>query len=288
MDFEGPVTPEDRYGNKYILTYLCCISHAVMFEPVKNLTHSEVRRAFSRLLFRSRSLPKLLRTDRGQEFKNALMEEFCALIGLRHKMSTPMRPVEMGNNERIHQENQKILGLLVHDICKAQPYEWSEMLYVVEFIIDTTPGPEGLAPRDIERAWSLAMPLEKELKAFEVLAFEPMTDYARNLFKQYREVRAKVLEWRAIASEKRAEVANRYRKVKEVELGAMVVYRDPKNRAGGRTPWRKQLSSPMQVVARRANKCDLKDEKGHIIEEVHVEDLLIIPPNALDLEKQHQ
>ena len=107
------------------------------------------------------------------------------------------------------------------------------MLYVVEFIIDATPGPEGLAPRDIERAWSLAMPLEKELKAFEVLAFEPMTDYARNLFKQYREVRAKVLEWRAIASEKRAEVANRYRKVKEVELGAMVVYRDPKNRLGG-------------------------------------------------------
>ena len=112
-----------------------------------------------------------------------------------------MRPVEMGNNERMHQENQKIRGLLVHDICKAHPYEWGELLYVVEFIIDTTPGPNGLAPRDIERAWSLAMPLEKELQAFEVLSFEPMTDYARNLFRQYREVRAKVLEWRAVASE---------------------------------------------------------------------------------------
>ena len=32
MDFEGPMTPENRQGNKYILTYMCCISHAVMFE----------------------------------------------------------------------------------------------------------------------------------------------------------------------------------------------------------------------------------------------------------------
>jgi hypothetical protein len=111
MDFEGPMTPEDRQGNKYTLTYTCCISHDVMFEAVRNLTHSEVRRAFSRLLFRSRCLPKLVRTDRGQEFKNSLMEEYCALIGLRHKMATPMRPVEMGANERLHQENQKILGL---------------------------------------------------------------------------------------------------------------------------------------------------------------------------------
>ena len=233
MDFEGPMTPEDRQGNKYILTYMCCISHAVMFEAVRNLTHSEVRRAFSRLLFRSRCLPKLIRTDRGQEFKNSLMEEYCALIGLRHKMATPMRPVEMAANERLHQENQKILGLLVHDVCRAHPYEWSELLYVVEFIIDTTPGPEGLAPRDIERAWSLATPLEKELQMFDVLKFEPTTEYARRLFAQYRDVRAKVLSWRAIASEKRAEVANRYRKVKEVELGSLVVYRDPKLRAGG-------------------------------------------------------
>ena len=55
-----------------------------------------------------------------------------------------------------------------------------------------------------------------------------MTDYARDLFKQYREVQAKVLEWQAVASERRAEVANRYRNVKKVELGSMVVYRNPK------------------------------------------------------------
>ena len=90
-----------------------------MLEPMKDLSHSEVRRAFARLLFRPRTLPKLLRTDCGQEFRNALMQEFCAIVGIRQHFSTPMRPVEMGACERMHQESQKVLGLLVHDVCKV-------------------------------------------------------------------------------------------------------------------------------------------------------------------------
>ena len=90
------------------------------------------------------------------------MREFCALLGLRQKFSGPLRPCEMGKTERLHQESQKVLGLLVHDVCKARPHEWSELLGVVEFILDTTPGPSGVAPRDFERGWSLASPLYRE------------------------------------------------------------------------------------------------------------------------------
>ena len=128
--------------------------------------------------------------------------------------------------------------------------------------------------------------MEKELKAIAVRTYERMTDYARNLFKQHRDVRAKVLEWRAVASEKRAEVANRYRKVKEIELGSLVVFRDPKLRAGGRTPWRKQLSEPTLVVARKGNKADLRHPAtGAVIQDVRIEDVLQGPTDALDLEK---
>ena len=94
--------------------------------------------------------------------------------------------------------------------------------------------------------------LEKELQDLEVLSFEPMTDYARNLFKQYREVRAKVLEWRAVASEKRAEVSNRHGKVKEVELGAIIVYRARSSELGG--GHRGESSYP--------NRCESQAEKA--------------------------
>ena len=116
VDMEGPMLPPDAQGNRFVMSYLDGLTHCVMFEPCKDLTHGEVRRVFARLMFRSRTLPRLLRTDRGQEFRSLLMQEFCALVGIRQKFATPLRPVEMGANERMHQESQKVLGLLVHDV----------------------------------------------------------------------------------------------------------------------------------------------------------------------------
>ena len=34
---------------------------------------------------------------------------------------------------------------------------------IVEFVIYNIPGPHGMTPRDIDRRWSMALPLEKEL-----------------------------------------------------------------------------------------------------------------------------
>ena len=293
VDFEGPMHPEDAAGNRFILSYMCCASHSIMLEPCKALTQMEVRRAFSKLMFRSRTIPKVLRSDRGQEFQSTLMREYCAILGLRQKFSAPLRPCELGATERIHQETQKVLGLMVHDVCKARPHEWGELLGVVEFVLDTTPGPSGIAPRDFERGWSIACPLERELLGQSVWEFEPVEEHTKKLFRSYREIRVKVLGWYAASSAKRAERANRFRKVKVVEIGDLVVYRDPRLRSGGRTPWRKQLSEP---VAQRGNRVDLESpvEGGvrggtsssarRLLRDVRVEDLLLAPPDALEVE----
>ena len=57
-------------------------------------------------------IPLMLRSDRGPEFKNAIMKEFLALVGMRHRFGMPWRPVEQSGVERIHQEMQKILGII--------------------------------------------------------------------------------------------------------------------------------------------------------------------------------
>ena len=41
VDFEGPMHPEDAHGNRFILSYVCCVSHAVMLEPCKALTQTK-------------------------------------------------------------------------------------------------------------------------------------------------------------------------------------------------------------------------------------------------------
>ena len=81
IDFEGP-NPPDQYGNKYVLTYFCCLSHEVLLEPGACLSMEEVRRCFSRAMFRSRTLPLLIRSDRGQEFQSAIFTEYCDLMGI--------------------------------------------------------------------------------------------------------------------------------------------------------------------------------------------------------------
>jgi len=258
VDMEGP-NPPDREGNRWVLTYFDCLSHGVLLEPLKRLTHSEVRRAFARAIFRARTIPVLLRTDRGQEFRNTLLAEFVALMGMQHKFSTAMRPCEMGANERMHQETQKLMGILLNDVARGQPSDWGEFLVVIEFVVENTPGPHGWAPRDLERRWSVALPLEKDLLPLDMLQFEPVSEYARSLFQQYREVKVKVMEYWKNSSEARARLANRFRKQLTLRPGDRVVYRDPKVRSEGRVPWKRAMTGPWVVVSTQGNKAVIED-----------------------------
>ena len=104
---------------------------------------------------------------------------------------------------------------------------------MVEFVLYTTPGPHGFTPRDIDRRWGVGSPLEKELSPFQVLEFEPLTDYVRNLFAEYHTIREKILTKLARASEQRARLANRFRRARDLRVGMRVVYRDPRARAAG-------------------------------------------------------
>ena len=198
IDCEGSSRPPDAAGHTYVLSYFCCLTHGVLLEPMKSLSHSEVRRAFSRALFRSGTIPKLVRSDRGPEFKNIMMAEFVALVGLRHRFGAPWRPNEQSGVERVHQEVQKVLGMLIQYVLQAEPSYWTEVLPVVEFVIYNTPGPHGYTPRDIDRRWSLGAPLEHDLEPFDVLDFEPLSDHVRNIFPSTN--RSGTLCWNTIAN----------------------------------------------------------------------------------------
>ena len=52
IDFEGPITPADREGFRYILTYTCLLCGGSLLECVRDLTHSEVRKALFALVMR--------------------------------------------------------------------------------------------------------------------------------------------------------------------------------------------------------------------------------------------
>ena len=178
---------------------------------------------FASSMFRAGRVPDLIRTDQGPEFKNAIMQEYCACVGIGRRFGTPWRPVEQGLVEGLHKETQKVMGMLVHDVLKCLPNEVGELFNLIEFIIYNTPGSHGYTPRDIDRRWSMSTALERELQPFQVQEFEPLEDYVRELFQNYGLIKTKVLTHLQSKSLERAELANRFRQSKTFQAGDRAV-----------------------------------------------------------------
>ena len=189
--------------------------------------------------------------------------------------------------ENKHKETQRVMGMLVKDVMQCFPNETGELLHVVEFIMYNTPGPHGFTPRDIDRRWSLATPLEKELRPFCVSQFEPVDEFLKELFKRYRYIRTSVRGWLKEASAKRAAQANKTRFSKTLQVGDEVVVRDPRQRkAGGRMGYRQPYTDPARVLKINGNKCKLKLANGTEIEDIHTEDVIKVPERSRNLEKK--
>ena len=132
----------------------------------------------------------------------------------------------------------------------------------------------------------MATPLDKELQPFSVNQFEPISDYLKTLFRNYREIRVRVLGWLKDSSAKRADLANRFRRFKNIRPGDEVVVRDPRQRkAGGRTPYRQPYTDPAVVLEIHGNKCSLRTRDGTRLEDIHMEDVMLVPKSARNLEK---
>ena len=281
VDMEGPVNPASADGHRYIMTYMCNFTGAILLEPAKHLKAQEIRRLFSKCMFRSGTLPVVVRTDRGPEFTNTLMREFLALMGVYQHLGTAYRPCEQGRVERMHREVQRAIGLLVRDIVSCAETEWDTVLPAVEFLVYNTPRAHGLTPRDLDRQWSAASPLAKDLQAFTVPEAQLTDEFLRKVFLMYRELRLTVVNAQARASAQSAARANRFRRPQHVSVGDLVAFRDPRGRsAAGRTPWKKTLTGPCTVVKVEGNRITLQGPDGAEYADVHLDNIVLLPDDV--------
>ena len=140
MTYRGSIQPDGstRQQVHSNVSVLPVPRSAPLLEPLKNLTFAEVRSSFNRCVLCPGTLPSMLRSDRGAEFRSVFIQEYVALMGIHHRHGTAWRPVEQGIVERSHQEMQKIMGMLMCDVLSAYASEWRELLPVVEFLTYTT------------------------------------------------------------------------------------------------------------------------------------------------------
>ena len=210
-----------------------------------------------------------------------------ALLGIVQRLGSAWRPWEQSPTEGEHQETQRSLGTLLKSVFTCAPGEWAGLLPVVEFIRFNTPGAAGVSPRDLDRSWSIASPLERELLPLDEGESQSVAEVVRKQFDGFRRMRETVLAHRAREGAARVEIANKGRSTKIMEVDDRLLLRDPSRRRAkaGHGPGKPTPAGPLKIVAARGNLLDLKHmETGVTHEAVHAENVVLLPTQVHDYE----
>ena len=135
LDTIGPLEP-DEDGNQFIMVAVDGFSRYVMLEPAKDAT-GESAAHFLLKIAGMFGRPKGIRTDRGSQYDNHLLDVFCELLGMQRHVTLAYRPQANGRVERVCKE----VGRHLRFICLDRRIEgqWSVMLPIVQRVLNTTP-----------------------------------------------------------------------------------------------------------------------------------------------------
>ena len=83
IDVTGPFTRAEG-GEQYVLTYLCSKLRVPKLVVLKRLQHGHFSRALLTCMLAARRVPDVIRSDRGPEMANWIMQEITAITNIRH------------------------------------------------------------------------------------------------------------------------------------------------------------------------------------------------------------
>ena len=124
VDVQGPYTKGEG-GELYALSYHCVSLKVPKLEAFQSLQAGHFSRAFVSCVLRSRSIPDVVRTDRGPEMPSAVNREFLAICAAKHLTGSAFTPRHQGPGEREHQTVMSNHLVLMNAVCKAFPQEWA-------------------------------------------------------------------------------------------------------------------------------------------------------------------
>ena len=103
MDLIGEFHPPSSKGNKYMLTVICMHTGFVFCIPLETKNASEVVKAYIDRVYSQFGGSEKVLLDNGTEFKNKLMTDICAQLGVEHKIySLLYQPQSNGRIESFH------------------------------------------------------------------------------------------------------------------------------------------------------------------------------------------
>ena len=133
-------------------------------------------------------MPRVVRTDRGPEFRNLVMHELMAIGADAYRIfGSAFTPRHQGLNERGHQKMLQDHRILMEAVCHAQPQEWSSLVSAVQYLYHVSAQSVlGISARDMSVGYSIAQDTHKALLPFKVPTGVAETDVCVRLFDNFR------------------------------------------------------------------------------------------------------
>ena len=193
IDLVGPIK-RSRNGNTYILTVEDYLSKWPEAIPIPDSKAHTIATALLDHIISRHSAPRVILSDRGQNFLSEIVKELCNLFDTKKVHSSAYRPQTQGLVERWHSTLYHMLSKFVN----TDQSNWDEYIPMCLFAYRTTPATESteLSPFQILYGREPKLPIEQMLT--------PPRNLSNSVQEHIERILAKVREYQILAKENAA------------------------------------------------------------------------------------
>lgn len=159
IDTIGPFQGSTN-GNVYAVTMLCDFSKYLVAIPIPNKSAEQVAKAIFEKFILIYGPMRSIRTDRGSEYRNELMDELCKMMRIKHNVSTAYHHETVGSVERNHRSfNEYLRAYIQNNIA-----DWETFLNYFSFCYNISKNTSlGLEFSPYEVVFNKNVPLPNEI-----------------------------------------------------------------------------------------------------------------------------
>lgn len=176
--------PTTESGFKCLLVIIDRATRLVKAIPCKSHESMEsIEQIINQWIF-NYGVPRVILSDNGKAFVNALMKELNKMLGIDHILSSPYNPQSHGLVERANQSIGKVLRALIeahHDGTT----NWDKYISHAVFAINTTINEAtGFSPYELVYGRQVSYPIDRLLYDDEI--FNSVGEYMQNLLNKQK------------------------------------------------------------------------------------------------------
>ncbi len=264
--------PKSQYGSRYLLVCVDHLTRFVVLAPLTDKTAAGVAHALVTHLFCPFTTPRVILSDNGAEFRNAVLAEICSQFQVKQTFTATYHPASNGLVERANRKILEVLRPIVNDLQD----NWEDWLpHIAASINSSVNDSTGKSPHYI--LYGVEKRLPYDLLTTPVQPLYNIDDFAQQQIHVFSNIHSSV---RAKLRETKAEMmAKQHKRALPVIIkqGDYVMIQQPE-RNSKLSP---KFVGPYRVVRYiHGNKFEVMEPKTNITLVAHSDRLKLIKSSA--------